>query len=216
MSSWLLVDDHALVRAGLKSLLEGRFQTLGPQVEEADTGEDAIQYVRDNQTELVLMDLNMSGIGGMEACRRILQIKPKTKILIVTAVTHDPYPRRLIETGVHGYLSKFSPPGELFDAIEKILKGGRYIAADIARRLTLELLPNNGKSPMQSVTQREMQVLLMLSKGETIRGISDKLCLSPKTVATYRYRLYDKLGCSNDVELTLAAIRYGVVEISPE
>ena len=216
MNSWLLADDHVLVRAGLKALLKEHFQTLDPRIGEVGSGEEAIDYAREHAPDLILMDLNMPGIGGMEACRRILQTKPKTKILVVTAVTRDPYPRRLIETGVHGYLTKFSPPEDLYEAVGKILKGGRYVAADVARQLALELASHSEKSPLQMVTQREMQVLLMLARGESIRAISDKLCLSPKTVATYRYRLYDKLGCANDVELTRAAIRYGVVEIEGE
>ena len=216
MTAILLVDDHVLFRAGLRSLLEARFQHKDLRVDEAGSGEEALIRAREHEPNLVIMDLNMPGIGGMEACRRLLQVKPDVKVLVVTAMIRGPYPRRLLEVGVHGYLSKFTPPEEFFQAITNILNGERSVGTDVARRLALEVTPHSDKPPIESVTPREMQVLLMLAKGANIQTVSDLLNLSPKTVSTYRYRLYQKLGCKNDVELTHAAIRHGVVEVQPE
>ncbi len=205
----MLVDDHELVRAGLRRLLEDEkdLEIIG----EAGSGEEAIQKIRDNRPDVVLMDINMPGIGGLETTRKLLHLYPELKVIIVTVQTDEPYPTRLLEAGATGYLTKSAKVEEIVEGIRAVHRGERFIGSDIARQLALSMLPGGKKSPFERLSQREMQVMLMVTQGHSIQDISDRLCLSPKTVSTYRYRLYEKLGVDNDVELTHLAMRHGVI-----
>lgn len=213
MPQILLVDDHNLFRSGMKSILESR-----PGMEvvaEAGSGEEAVELVRKSPPELVLMDINMPGIGGIEATRRILRIEPGTRIIALTALDDEPFPSQLLDAGAMGYLTKGCPAQELFTAIERVMRDEHYLSNDIAQRLSLSSLANKGEStPLAKLSAREMQVLLMISQGKTNQEISDSLFLSPKTVSTYRTRLFEKLGIHNDVELTHFALRHGLVELN--
>ncbi len=206
----LLVDDHELVRTGIKRILD---DSKGIQViAEASTGEEAIARVREHQPDVVLMDVNMPGIGGLEATRKIIQSYPDLRVIVVTIHVDEPYPTRLLEAGASGYLTKGCAVEEIVNAINIVHTGERYIGADIARQLALSMLPGGERSPFDKLSQREMQVMLMVTQGHNIQEISDKLCLSPKTISTYRYRLYEKLSVDNDVELTHLAMRHGMIE----
>lgn len=206
----LLVDDHELVRTGIRRILD---DTRGIRViAEASTGEEAVHQVREHQPDVVLMDVNMPGIGGLEATRKIMQSYPDLRVIVVTIHVDEPYPTRLLEAGASGYLTKGCAVDEIVNAIKMVHQGDRYIGADIARQLALSMLPGGERSPFDKLSQREMQVMLMVTQGHNIQDISDKLCLSPKTVSTYRYRLYEKLGVDNDVELTHLAMRHGMIE----
>ena len=209
----LLVDDHGLVRAGLRRILEDvkSFKVIG----EASTGEEAIRTVRQCKPDVVIMDVNMPGIGGLETTRKIMQIDPNIKIIVVTVHVEEPYPTRLLEAGAVGYLTKSCAVDEIVAAIQTVIKGERYVGADIARQVALSMLPGGKRSLFEKLSQREMQVMLMVTQGQSIQDISDRLCLSPKTVSTYRYRLYEKLGVENDVELTHLAMRHGVITVEP-
>jgi len=210
----LLVDDHNLFREAIGHTLERYGFAVVPGG--AATGEEAIRLVREQRPDVVLMDVNMPGIGGLEATRRILANHPEVKVIILTVHADDPYPARLLEAGAAGYLTKTCGPEELVTAIRKVHEGERYIGADIARQLALSMLPGGERSPFDRLSQREMQVMLMVTQGHSIQEIADQLSLSPKTVSTYRYRIYEKLGVSNDVELTHLAMRYGMLEgVSP-
>jgi two-component system invasion response regulator UvrY len=209
----LLVDDHDLVRAGLKRILEDvkNIKVIG----EACTGEEAIQMVRLRKPDVVIMDVNMPGIGGLETTRKILQIDANIKIIVVTVHVEEPYPTRLLEAGAAGYLTKSCAVDEIVVAIQSVAKGERYVSADIARQVALSMLPGGKRSLFEKLSQREMQVMLMVTQGQSIQDISDRLCLSPKTVSTYRYRLYEKLAVENDVELTHLAMRHGMISVEP-
>jgi two-component system invasion response regulator UvrY len=209
----LLVDDHDLVRAGLKRILEDvkNIKVIG----EACTGEEAIQMVRLRKPDVVIMDVNMPGIGGLETTRKILQIDANIKIIVVTVHVEEPYPTRMLEAGAAGYLTKSCAVDEIVVAIQAVAKGERYVSADIARQVALSMLPGGKRSLFEKLSQREMQVMLMVTQGQSIQDISDRLCLSPKTVSTYRYRLYEKLAVENDVELTHLAMRHGMISVEP-
>jgi len=209
----LLVDDHDLVRAGLKRILEDvkNIKVIG----EACTGEEAIQMVRLRKPDVVIMDVNMPGIGGLETTRKILQIDANIKVIVVTVHVEEPYPTRLLEAGAAGYLTKSCAVDEIVVAIQAVAKGERYVSADIARQVALSMLPGGKRSLFEKLSQREMQVMLMVTQGQSIQDISDRLCLSPKTVSTYRYRLYEKLAVENDVELTHLAMRHGMISVEP-
>jgi two-component system invasion response regulator UvrY len=211
----LLVDDHALVRNGLKALLDG---VSGVKVVgEAGSGEQALRMVREKKPHVVLMDVKMPGIGGLEATRRLIHSNPEVKVIAVTACNEDPYPSRLIQTGAAGFLAKDCGLDELVEAIRKVHTGQRYVSAEIAQELALRsvIRPTDG-SPLKQLSERELQVMLMISSGQKVQQISDKLCITPKTVNTYRYRLFEKLNVNSDVELTHLAIRYGLLDLDKE
>ena len=209
MINVMLVDDHGLVRTGLKRLL--RDVSGIDVVAEAENGEQAIRMVRKEQPDVILMDISMPGIGGLEATRKINQALPGVKIIAVTIHDDDPFPTRLLEAGAAGYLTKGCEVREIISAIRSVHLGKQYIAPAIAHKLALSFVNERDKSPLERLTPRETQVMLMVVSGETNKAISEKLCLSPKTTSTYRYRLFDKLGVENDVELTRFAIRYGLI-----
>ena len=212
MISVLLTDDHALVRSGIRRLLEdsGRVEIIG----EADSGEEGVKLALELKPDVILMDVSMPGIGGVEACRRILQRNPGQKIIVLTIHNEQTFPKRMLEIGARGYLTKECGVDEMLGAIDQVYRGGAYIAPSIAQQLALSLLPGNELNPIDRLSRREFQVMLMISHGLTNAEISEKLCLSPKTVSTYRLRLLEKLGAQNEVDLIKIAVEQGVVEFA--
>ncbi|AXF76162.1 UvrY/SirA/GacA family response regulator transcription factor [Erwinia tracheiphila] len=210
MISVLLVDDHELVRAGIRRILEDikGFQVVG----EVNCGEDAVKWCRTNPVSVVLMDMNMPGIGGLEATRKIVRYNPDVKIIMLTIHTENPLPARVMQAGAAGYLSKGAAPQEMVNAIRQVNAGQRYIATDIAQQMALsQIEPQKADSPFDSLSDRELQIMLMITKGQKVADISEQLSLSPKTVNSYRYRMFSKLNISGDVELTHLAIRHGLL-----
>ena len=212
MISVLLTDDHALVRSGIRRLLEdsGQVSIAG----EAESGEEGVKLAQVLDPDVILMDVNMPGIGGVEACRRILQRDPDQKIIVLTIHTEQTFPKRLLEIGARGYLTKECGVDEILSAITQVHNGGSYIAPRIAQQLALSLLPGNESNPIDRLSRREFQVMLMISHGQSNAEISQKLCLSPKTVSTYRLRLLDKLGAQSEVDLIKIAVEQGMVEFA--
>ena len=206
----LLTDDHVLVRTGIRRLLEDSKQIK--IVGEADCGEDSLTLAQQLKPDVILMDVNMPGIGGVEACRRILQRDPSQKIIVLTIHNEQTFPKRMLEIGAKGYLTKECGFDEMLLAIKQVNNGGAYIAPSIAQQLALSLLPGNEFNPIDRLSRREFQVMLMISHGLTNAEISDKLCLSPKTISTYRLRLLEKLGAQNEVDLIRIAVEQGMVE----
>lgn len=212
MITVLLTDDHELVRTGIRRLLEDSKQV--EIVGEADCGEDSLQLAQSLKPDVILMDVNMPGIGGVEACRRILQRNPKQKIIVLTVHNEQTFPKRLLEIGAKGYLTKECGVDEMIKAIKQVNSGGSYIASSIAQQLALSLLPGNDVNPIDRLSRREFQVMLMISQGLTNLEISDKLCLSPKTISTYRLRVLEKLNAHNEVDLIKIAVEQGMVEFA--
>ena len=206
----LLVDDHKLVRTGLKFILQDTPDII--VVGEASTGEEALERARVLKPDVVIMDVSMPGIGGLEATRKLAMGLPDARVIVLSVHTAEPYPMRLLEAGASGYLTKDCAPDEIVSAIRRVRAGERYITAEIARQLALNAVSRDSASPFDQLSAREMQVTIMVTGGHSLQAISEKLHLSPKTVSTYRSRLFQKLGVSNDVELTRLALRYGVIE----
>ena len=208
----MLVDDHDLVRTGLKRLINDvdGFRV----VTEASSGEEAILNAKSNDLDLdlVLMDINMPGIGGLEATKKLLQLKPGLKIIGVTMHDDEIFPQRLLKAGAVGYLTKGSDIDEMIHAIREVMANRRYICLDIAQQIALTQTQDFEISPFESLSERELQVMIMLMDGQKVNGISDKLSLSPKTVSTYRHRLYLKLGVNNDMELARLALQHGFID----
>lgn len=208
----LLVDDHELIRTGISRMLAD-FDKINV-VGEAATGEEAVAMSRELRPHVVLMDANMPGIGGLEATRRLVRYDPDIKVIAVTIHQEEPYPTKFMQAGAAGYVTKGVDIKEIVNAIRQVNAGKRYITPEIAQQMALKALTPDEESPFDILSDREMQVMLMITKGQKVPDISDQLFLSPKTVNSYRYRLFEKLGIENDVELTHMAIRFGV--LNPE
>lgn len=210
MITVMLVDDHALVRAGLRRILDAAGDV--EVVAEARSGEEALGFVRDYLPDVVLMDINMPGMGGLEATRRLTQQHSGIRILAVSMHSREPYPSQVLAAGAAGYLSKDCAAEEVLAAVRQIAAGRRYITPEVAGNLAASLMQTGNESPFTGLSQREMQVLNLMLNGHNVREISAQLHLSPKTVSTYRHRLFEKLQVDNDVELTRLAMRFGLIE----
>jgi len=207
----MVVDDHDLVRYGFVSLLSD--QEGIEVVAEADSGEAAIEQCRNihKRIDVILMDVNMPGIGGMEATKRISQQWPEIGIIILTVHADGPLPKRLLKGGAKGYLTKGNHVSEMVEAIRDVHGGGRYIAKDIAQQLTLALLPGKD-SIIDGLSKRELQILMMIVQAHKNNEIAQTLNISPKTVSTYRKRLHEKLGVDTDMQMLHLAIKHGIMD----
>jgi len=205
----IVVDDHDLVRMGLVRLL-GDADGI-EVIKEGASGEDAIRLAKEHEPDVIMMDVRMPGIGGIEATRKIHRQFPDIRIIAVTACGDDPFPARLLQAGAAGYLTKGASSEEMVLAVRTVVAGQKYLAPNVAQKLALQNVGAGG-SPFSELSDREMQIATMICSCKKVQEISDKLCLSPKTVNTYRYRIFDKLSISSDVELTHLAIRHGILE----
>ncbi len=206
----LIVDDHELVRMGIRLLLDNADHI--DVVAEAHDGDTALKAVKAHHPDVILLDMKMPGMDGWEVTRRLKQIKNNIRIIVLTAVTTDPLPTKLLQLGAMGYLTKDSAAEEMLQAIQKVFEGEQYLSAPIAQKMALSSLKPSKASPLDDLSEREMQVMLMITRGLTVNQIGEKLFLSPKTVGTYRYRMFEKLGIKNDIELMHFAIKHGVFE----
>lgn len=208
--SVLIVDDHALVRMGIRRLLEDLpdMDVIG----EADSGELALSMVKSMKPDVVLLDMKMPGIDGWEVTRRLKKTAPQVKIIAVTALNAEPLPGRVLQLGAMGYLTKESGVAEMANAIRKVSRGERYLSAEIAQKMAISRLDNDNESPFDLLSEREMQVTLMITAGMDVQDIAEKLFLSSKTVNGYRYRIFEKLDIKNDVELTYLALKHKLIE----
>lgn len=210
MITVLLVDDHELVRSGVEALLNAVEDINVLAV--CECGEKALQLISQRQPDVVLMDVNMPGMGGFEACRRILHNYPKVKIIGLSVHNGGAIPQQLLKLGVEGFVSKASPVSEMVAAIRTVMSGKRYLCQDVASNLVFESIDTGENSPFYQLSQREAEVAQMILKGKGIQEIAEALALSDKTVNTYRYRLYAKLKIKNDVELTRLALKHNYSE----
>lgn len=195
----VLVDDHELVRTGFRMILAQQpgIEVIG----EAADGERGLGLIRSIEPDVALVDVHMPGLSGIELTDRVRKHKLATRIVILTVVSEAPFPRRLIEAGASGYLTKGCAADELVRAVRQVADGRRYLAPDIAELLALSALDGNAASPFECLSARELDVALMLAQGQDMQHIAGQLKLSAKTVATYKYRLFDKLGIDNTVAL---------------
>lgn len=207
MISVLLVDDHQLVRTGLQALLNACPEIQVVAV--AESGEQAVEMIDQLMPDVVLMDVSMPGIGGVEASRRILRKTPHAKIIGLSAYDGGPIPQRLLKLGVLGFISKSSSAEEMICAIRKAVEGQRYLCADVANLLALHRSDDSLLSPFAKLSHRESEIMALILQGKSIQEMAEMLAINSKTVNTYRYRLYDKLKIKNDVELTRLAVKFG-------
>jgi two-component system invasion response regulator UvrY len=211
--SILVADDHDIVRSGLVRMLHGYEDFI--VVAEAATGEEALDKAEESRPSVALMDVRMPGIGGIEATTRMQRRVPDCRVIALTACVDDPFPDRLLAAGARGFLAKDTAFDELVTAIRTVHTGGHYVCRRIAQELALKPLrrkQGNSNSPFDSLSERELQVALMIVGCRTVQDIADHLNVSPKTVNTYRYRMFEKLDVDNDVGLTLLALRHQLFE----
>jgi len=209
----VVADDHDLVRMGLVRMLTDvpGFRVVA----EATTGEDAVQLAKEHDPDVVLMDVKMPGMGGVEATRRILAYSQHIKIIAVTSLSDDMYPERLMKAGASGYVTKGAHFDEIICAIKSVVAGKLYMSNNVAQQLALKNYggSNGGDSPFACLSEREMQTSVLIANGTKVQEIADTLNVSPKTINSYRYRIFEKLNINNDVELTLLAVKHKILDI---
>ena len=205
----LLVDDHAVVRIGFKMLIEAEDDIT--VIGEAESGEVAIKLFQELKPDIIVMDITMPGIGGLEAIDRIIAKDKNTKILVLSAHEDSVHPKRVLNAGAMGYLTKRSAAEELIKAIKSIHQGKRYLEPNIAQQMAITQLSGE-TNPVEILSDREFEVFIALAKGKSTNEIADTLCLSPRTVGTHLYNIKQKLNANNSAEIALIAIRCGLID----
>lgn len=205
----LLVDDHAVVRMGFKMLLES-----APDIKvvaEAESGEQGVKAYMEHHPDVVVMDITMPGIGGLEAIERIMAKDGNSRILVLSAHEDSVHPKRVLNAGAMGYLTKRSAAEELIKAIRTVAGGKRYLEASVAQQMAIQQLSGE-QNPVDVLSGREFEVFIALAKGKTTNEIAETLCLSPRTVGTHLYNIKQKLNASNSAEIALIAMRSGLID----
>jgi len=207
----MLVDDHAVVRTGFKLLLQACNDI--EVVAEADSGEAACQMYESVAPDVVVMDIAMAGMGGIEAIKRLLAKNSRARILALSAHEDTSHPKRALQAGALGYLSKRSAPEVLIDAIRLIAQGQRYLDAQIAQRMAVQDITGK-QGPMEKLSAREFEVFMQLAHGQSVAQISVALALSSSTVGTHLYNIKQKLRLVNQAEMALLAVRHGLIDVA--
>jgi DNA-binding NarL/FixJ family response regulator len=206
----IIVDDHAVVRRGLKQILD---ETLDLVVaDEASSGFELLEKVKKTKFDVVLLDISMPGIDGLDTLKELKIIKPELPVLIFTVYPEDQYAVRVLKAGASGYINKETEPDKLIDAIRKVARGGKYISPYLAELLAFNL-DMAGKQPLhEKLSDREFQVMLMVAKGKKVKDIAEQLSLSINTINTYRNRILEKMDMKSNVEITHYAIKNQLID----
>jgi len=205
----MLVDDHAVVRMGFKMLLES-----APDIKvvaEAESGEQAVKMYMEHHPDVVVMDITMPGIGGLEAIERIMAKDSSARVLVLSAHEDSVHPKRVLKAGAMGYLTKRSAAEELIKAIRSVAGRKMYLEASIAQQMAIQQLSGEA-NPVDVLSAREFEVFMALAKGKTTNEIANTLCLSPRTVGTHLYNIKQKLNANNSAEIALIAMRSGLID----
>jgi two-component system invasion response regulator UvrY len=207
----LIIDDQALVRTGLRHILDQSSEIT--KVAEVSSGEAALSRCRTSRPDVILLSINLPGLTGFEITRKLMRSHPAAKIIVLAMHAKPPYPTRLMDAGASGYLTRDCEAEELIQAIRVVAGGQRYIGSEAAKQLALSMLTGSAsESPFEDLSAREMEVMLKITDGRRIPDIASLMCLSPKTISTYKYRILGKLGARSEVELVRMAMRYGLLE----
>jgi DNA-binding NarL/FixJ family response regulator len=200
----MITDDHAIVRQGLARILEKK---QGMKiVAECDNGIDALNWLRENDCDIALIDISMPGINGVDLLKQLREEKPKLPVLVISIYPEDQYAVRLIKAGAAGYLTKGCAPAIVVEAVTQIASGKRYISPVVAEMLANEFDSDSGKLPHETLSDREYQIFLLLAAAKTVSEIADTLALSAKTISTYRSRILEKMHLRNNAELMHYAV----------
>jgi two-component system, NarL family, invasion response regulator UvrY len=206
----LIADDHPIVRQGFKQVLQDTADLV--VADEAGNGQEVLGLVSKKDYDVILLDISMPGKNGLEVLKELKVLNPKIPVLILSIYPEEQYAIRALKAGASGYLTKASAPEELISAIRKVSRGGKFISSSLAEKIAYELDGDSGKAPHETLSDREYQILLMIASGKTVSDIAAEMCLSVKTVSTYRSRIIDKMKLKNNAELTTYAIRNKLVE----
>ena len=201
----LVADDHSVVREGIKQILAGREDMVVE--DEAANGQEVLSKVTKKSYDLILLDISMPGRSGLEILEEIKAMQPKLPVLILSMHPEEQYAVRMLRAGAAGYLTKASAPEELINAIQKVSKGGKYVTVSLAEKLAYELDAGAEKPRHERLSNREYQVMLMLASGQSVSEVAEELCLSAKTISTYRTRILEKMDMKKNAELTLYAVK---------
>ena len=205
----LLVDDHSVVRMGFKMLIENESDMA--VICEAESGELGITAFKEHKPSIVIMDITMPGMGGLDAIERIIAFDKKAKILVLSAHEDSVHPKRALSAGALGYLTKRSAAEELIKAIRSVNNGTKYLEPTIAQQMAITQISGEN-NPVEILSDREFEVFMDLAKGKSTNEIADTMCLSPRTVGTHLYNIKQKLNANNSAEIALIAIRCGLLE----
>ena len=206
----VVVDDHAVVREGLKRIIT---ENVGMTVTgEAADGHEAMLVIKSEPCDVVLLDITMPNKNGLDVLKELHAESPRLPVLVLSMHGEDQYAIRVLRAGAAGYLTKDSAPAKLVQAIRKVVRGGKYVSPTLAERLVYDLGPGSDKAPHEILSDREYQVLCMISSGKTVTEIAEELSLSVKTISTYRVRILEKLKMKNNAEITRYAIKEGLVD----
>ena len=206
----LIVDDHSVVRRGLKQILVDEFKKA--EFGEASNAGEALERVRKEAWDAVVLDITMPGRSGLEALKEIKEAKPKLPVLVLSMHPEGQFAVRVLKRGASGYMTKESAPEELVGAIKKVLAGGRYVSPSLAEKLATYLSADGQKPPQEKLSDREFQVLRLIASGKIVSEIAKELSLSVKTISTYRARILEKMGMKNNAELMHYAMQHQLVE----
>lgn len=210
MARILIADDHAVVRAGLKQFLEDDPGIKG--VGEAATGRETLDQLRSAKWDLVILDINMPDRSGLDVLRHIQSSHPEVRVLVMSAFPERQYAVNVLKAGASGYLPKDSPPEDLLKAVRTVLAGRRYVSATLAEILVSDL-DNDADKPLHArLSEREFQIFCKLASGHAVSAIAAELCLSVKTVSTYRTRILEKMSFKANADLTSYALRNGLIQ----
>ena len=209
----LVADDHAIVRRGLKLIMEEEFHNI--VFGEASNGQQALDLVWKQDWDIVVLDITMPGRGGLDILKELKQLRPKLPVLVLSMHSEDQFAVRVLKAGASGYMTKENVPEELVKAIKKVLAGGKYVSASLAEELAFRLETDDEKPLYERLSDREYQVLCLIASGKTIKQISEQLSLSIKTISTYRTRILEKLKMKTNAELTHYAMKHKLVNCDP-
>ena len=206
----VVVDDHAVVREGLKRIIA---ENDGMMVSgEAADGFEAMQVIKKEHCDVVLLDITMPNKSGLDVLKELHAESPRLPVLVLSMHPEDQYALRVLRAGAAGYVTKESAPAKLVQAIRKVVRGGKYVSPSLAEKLVYDLGTHTDKAPHEILSDREYQVLCMIGSGKTVTQIAEELALSVKTISTYRVRILEKLKMNNNAEMTRYAIKEGLVD----
>lgn len=207
----LIADDHRLVRAGMSELLreEPGIEVIG----EAGDGMEVLELAPRLRPDVILMDVQMPRLGGIETTRRLNETQPEARVIAISALDADPVPARIMEAGAWGFLGKGAEPAEVVTAVRRVADGERYVPAALAKRLALAEKAGDAQGQFVNLSRRELELVLYTAQGLGTLAVAQRLSLSPKTVSTYRRRVYDKLGVDNDIDLIKLAAGHGLIRL---
>ena len=210
MINILIADDHPFIRQGLKKVLETSKDML--VLDEAANGNEVLAKLRGHHFDVIILDISMPGESGLEIIKTLRKEFPRLAVLVLSAYPEEQYALRALKSGASGYLTKEAATAELIGAIHKISSGGKYISASMAESLAFAIESDSEKLPHEKLSNREYEVMLMIASAKSVREIAEELCLSEKTIGTYRSRILEKMQMKNSSEITYYAMKNSLIE----